>query len=404
MTEFGAYVHIPFCTKRCDYCAFATWSDRFHLLDDLRQGREPVDQAGGGRGFAAGVFRVLRRRDPVTSQPGGTGRAAGPDPSPTGRRSDGRVQSGNRRRAQAARLSGVGVTRLSLGVQSMVPHVLASLGRSHDVAAIPRAVEAAAAAGFADAYSVDLILGAAGESVPDWEASLLAVLALDPPPSHVSAYGLTVEAGTPLSPAIRSSSGSRRPGRQVPAGGGSSSVATDWSGTRSPIGPPRCRVPPQPAVLGPRRISRVRLLGPFAPGSSRGARRWWNVRTPERYIALIEAGEAAESAGEDLDVATRRVEALQLAVRTCDGVPEGLCLDGLMTPSWSRSWSRDLLDVWFSPSVAACWPTRWPCASAPDRPIRRRALRGEASASSGRAGSHVADSHDHEGDEEPSPR
>src|SRR5438128_11176530 len=78
----------------------------------------------------------------------------------------------------------------------MAPHVLAALGRTHDPAAVERAVAAARAAGF-DNFNVDLIYGAAGESAADWEATLAAALALDPP--HVSAYALTVEPGTPLS-------------------------------------------------------------------------------------------------------------------------------------------------------------------------------------------------------------
>ena len=91
-----------------------------------------------------------------------------------------------------------GVTRLSFGVQSMVPHVLAALGRQHEPASVRRAAYLAGEAGFAGAYNTDLIFGAAGETMGDWEASLAGVLALDPPPAHVSAYALTVEPGTPL--------------------------------------------------------------------------------------------------------------------------------------------------------------------------------------------------------------
>ncbi len=88
-----------------------------------------------------------------------------------------------------------GVTRLSFGVQSMVPHVLASLGRTHDSANVVTSVRAARDAGF-DAFNLDLIYGAAGESITDWSVTLEQALSLDPP--HLSAYGLTIEAGTPL--------------------------------------------------------------------------------------------------------------------------------------------------------------------------------------------------------------
>ena len=92
------------------------------------------------------------------------------------------------------------MTRLSFGAQSMVPHVLASLGRQHDPASVACAARLAAEAGFAASYSVDLIFGAAGETVADWRASLEGVLALDPEPAHVSAYALTVDPGLPWPP------------------------------------------------------------------------------------------------------------------------------------------------------------------------------------------------------------
>ncbi|MCI3948980.1 MAG: hemN, partial [Acidimicrobiales bacterium] len=88
-----------------------------------------------------------------------------------------------------------GVTRISLGVQSLVPRVLASLGREHDPAEAVSAVAAVRAVGFAS-WNVDLIYGAAGETADDWRRTLDGVLALAPP--HVSAYALTVEPGTPL--------------------------------------------------------------------------------------------------------------------------------------------------------------------------------------------------------------
>jgi oxygen-independent coproporphyrinogen-3 oxidase len=59
-----------------------------------------------------------------------------------------------------------------------------------------------------------------------------------------------------------------------------------------------------------------------AAHSHRAGRRWWNVRTPERYIGLVMAGQPAEAAGEELDASTRRLEGLQLALRTRRGVPQ----------------------------------------------------------------------------------
>jgi putative oxygen-independent coproporphyrinogen III oxidase len=88
-----------------------------------------------------------------------------------------------------------GVSRLSFGVQSMVPRTLLSLGRTHDPDAVERSVVLARAAGFTT-FNLDLIYGGAGETMADWRRTLEAVVALDPP--HVSAYALTIEPGTPL--------------------------------------------------------------------------------------------------------------------------------------------------------------------------------------------------------------
>ncbi|MBD4208787.1 radical SAM protein, partial [Xanthomonas citri pv. citri] len=84
-----------------------------------------------------------------------------------------------------------GFTRISVGMQSSVPHVLATLERTHDPANVERAVRAAKAAGLQ--VSLDLIYGAPGESLDDWRASLEAAIALHP--DHISAYALVVEEG-----------------------------------------------------------------------------------------------------------------------------------------------------------------------------------------------------------------
>src|SRR5688500_3881745 len=76
-----------------------------------------------------------------------------------------------------------GVTRLSLGVQSTSPHVLAALGRTHDRRNVERSVELLREAGF-ETFNLDLIYGGAGESLADWARTLDETLALDPP--HVS--------------------------------------------------------------------------------------------------------------------------------------------------------------------------------------------------------------------------
>jgi oxygen-independent coproporphyrinogen-3 oxidase len=215
-----------------------------------------------------------------------------------------------------------GVTRLSFGVQSMVPHVLAALGRLHDVPSVQHAVGAAAEAGFAGSYSVDLIFGAPAESRTDWAASVRAVLELDPPPPHVSMYGLTVEPGTPLAadPARHPDPDDQADKYELAdellqAAGLEWYEISNWARRGA-----ECRHNQLYWAGG-----EYRGIGCAAHSHTAragGARRWWNVRTPERYIRQIENGESPVAAGEDLDVATCWRETLQLSLRTRTGVPE----------------------------------------------------------------------------------
>jgi putative oxygen-independent coproporphyrinogen III oxidase len=220
-----------------------------------------------------------------------------------------------------------GVNRLSFGVQSMVPHVLAALGRTHDPHNVRRSVELAREAGFTT-FNLDLIYGGAGETLDDWQRSLDEVLALDPP--HVSAYGLTVEPGTPLA-----ADPARHPDddRQADA----------YLRAEATLGAAGLRWYEISNWARPGHECRHNLLywgqGDYrgfgcAAHSHQDGRRWWNLRTPERYIDAVRAGRSTEAAGEQLGADDRAAEALQLALRTRLGVPAGALpieeLDGLV--------------------------------------------------------------------------
>jgi oxygen-independent coproporphyrinogen-3 oxidase len=204
----------------------------------------------------------------------------------------------------------------------MVPHVLASLGRQHDPASVVGAARMAGEAGFAGAYSVDLIFGAAGETMADWRASLEGVLALGPPPSHVSAYALTVEPGTPLAgergrhPDDDDQAEKYLLADQVLSGAGLAWYEiSNWARPGA-----RCAHNllywAQGEYLGLGCAAHSHLV--FPDGT---ARRWWNVRTPERYCRLVEEQSATEAAGETLSPGERAAEALVLSLRTSAGVP-----------------------------------------------------------------------------------
>ena len=215
-----------------------------------------------------------------------------------------------------------GVTRISLGAQSMVPHVLAALGRSHDPANVRAAVASAAVAGI-ERVNVDLIFGAVGESDDDWQASLDEIVALGV--SHVSAYALTVEPGTPLAldPA-------RRPDDDI--------QANRYATTEAALSAAGLRNYEISNWARPGLECRHNLLywtlGEYvgvgcAAHSHRAGRRWWNVRTPERYIELVMRGESPIGGCEQLDDGERAVEAIQLGLRT----PAGVDLDALGPPA-----------------------------------------------------------------------
>lgn len=316
MSEFGVYIHVPFCRHRCDYCAFATWTDRDNLMeqyvkavrDDIRArvegGMAQADTVfvGGGTPtrlppeWMASIIEAV----PVSDNPEITVECNPDD-----------VDVSMMRVFRDA-----GVNRVSIGVQSMAAHVLASLGRTHDPANVATAVSSAHDAGIG-AVNLDLIYGVHGESLDDWRHTLEGAVALAP--VHVSAYGLTVEAGTPLAddPARHPDDDDQADkyvlaDELLTAHGYVNYEISNWA------------LPGHECRHNKVYWSQGNYQGfGCAAHSHEDGRRWWNLRTPERYIAAVAAGESVEAADEMLDSATRAREALELSLRTSDGVPVG---------------------------------------------------------------------------------
>ena len=233
-----------------------------------------------------------------------------------------------------------GVNRLSFGVQSMAPHVLAALGRTHD----PGRRRAGGGHGPRQRASTTSTSTSStappGETPEDWRATLDAALALDPP--HVSAYALTVEPATPLARRIGAGEVTApddddQAEKYLAADAALSAAGRPWYEISNWARPGReCRHNllywAQGEYLG---------IGCAAHGHSPAGRRWWNVRTPDRYIALVDEGVSAEGGHEVLEGADREGEAAMLALRTRDGVPstpaaDGLVADGLAEPRRGR--------------------------------------------------------------------
>jgi len=208
-----------------------------------------------------------------------------------------------------------GVNRVSLGVQSMVPHVLASLGREHNPDNVHAAVETIREAGIAH-LNFDLIYGAKGESIEDWKTSVESSLSLHP--EHLSTYALTVEPGTPLAEDV-----DRHPDDDdqadkylvaddlISSAGLANYEISNWAQPGD-----ECQHNmlywTQGEYLG---------LG-VAAHSHVGQRRFWSVRTPERFIKAITEGSSVEAGAEKLDSDAWALEGRQLAIRTSEGVPQ----------------------------------------------------------------------------------
>jgi putative oxygen-independent coproporphyrinogen III oxidase len=327
---FGVYIHIPFCRHRCDYCAFATWTDRDHLIGDYLDAlRADIERASLAPVTSVFIGGGTPTRVPATDLAAVLATvpvAAGAEVTVECNPDDVTVEM---MRVYAA----AGVNRISLGVQSMVPAVLAALGRTHVPINVERAVEAVRAAGI-PTFNLDIIYGGSGESLDDWRTTLEGVLALGPP--HVSAYALTIEPGTPLA-----EDPSRHPDDDdladkyeladdlLTAAGLANYEVSNWARPGD-----ECRHNVLYWQQG-----NYRGFG-SAAHSHQDGHRWWNVRTPERYVAAVVDGESTEAAGETLDDETRRIEGLQLALRMGDGVPidalDTSDLDGLVVTDGHR--------------------------------------------------------------------
>jgi putative oxygen-independent coproporphyrinogen III oxidase len=332
---FGFYVHVPFCTVRCGYCDFNTYT-----AEDL--GRT-ADMRGASRSTYAEAaideVRLARRvlgdvdvpvstvffggGTPTLLKPGELGSVLASIAAEFGLAPDVEVTTEANPDSVALwdleELRQVGFDRISFGMQSDVPRVLAILDRTHDPLRVPAVVGWAREAGF-EQVSLDLIYGTPGESLADWEASVDAALACAP--DHVSAYSLIVEDGTALARRIargelpmpdeddQADKYLLADERLAKAGLGWYEVSNWARDLRS-----RCR-----HNLGYWAGADWWGVGPGAH-SHVGGVRWWNVKHPAAYAERISSHASPAHARELLDAETRRVERVLLEVRLYDGLP-----------------------------------------------------------------------------------
>jgi oxygen-independent coproporphyrinogen-3 oxidase len=330
---FGVYVHVPFCAARCGYCDFNTYTP----------GELAGGQGDGGRGgYVDAVLAelALARRVLGDAAPraetvfvgGGTptllasqelarilaaveatfGLAPGAEVT-----TEANPESVDP--ASLAALRTAGFTRVSLGMQSAVPHVLATLDRVHTPGRAAAAAAEARAAGF-EHVSLDLIYGTPGESDDDWRRSLDAALAAAP--DHVSAYALIVEPGTRMAAQVRRGAlpapdDDALADRYELADAALAEAGLRWYEISNWAAGPdaACR-----HNLGYWRGGDWWGVGPGAH-SHVGGVRWWNALHPSAYVARLAQGASPAAGRELLDAETRRLERVMLELRLADGLP-----------------------------------------------------------------------------------
>lgn len=322
---FGVYVHVPFCRVRCGYCDFNTYTaselrgvrrDDYagHAVREIEWAATVLDRSGVPRRPVSTVFfgggtptmlpasdlaMILRAIDDTWGILPGAEVTTEANPDSVNAASLETLRAG-------------GFNRISYGMQSAVPHVLATLDRTHDPLRVPVVVDLAKQQGLD--VSLDLIYSTPGESLADWRTSLDAAIACEP--DHVSAYSLIVEDGTAM-------------GRMVARGelpAPDDDLAADMYELADQVlgdaGYSWYEV--SNWARGDAHASRHNLsywkghdwwgVGPGAHSAVAGTR-WWNVKHPAAYANRVLSGESPAAGRETIDDETRYVERLLLAAR-----------------------------------------------------------------------------------------
>jgi len=334
LTAFGSrpfafYLHVPFCSTRCGYCDFNTYTS-----DELGPGATRATYADQLVAEVRLARRVLGDRDvPVSSvfvgggtptllPPGDLGRVLAAVGEEFGLAPGAEVTTeANPDSVTAASLAALredGFTRMSFGMQSTAAHVLAVLERTHTPGRAVEAVAEARAAGF-EHVNLDLIYATPGETEADFAASLDA--ATGSGADHVSAYSLIVEDGTRLAGRIRRGElpdvdDEVAADRYLQADAALSAAGLEWYEVSNWARPgAECR-----HNLAYWRGDDWWGAGPGAHAHVGGVR-WWNVRHPAAYASRLAAGESPAQAREILTTEDRRVEDVLLRVRLREGLP-----------------------------------------------------------------------------------
>jgi len=359
MNTLAFYVHIPYCVRRCGYCDFNTYTpgelsitndfsltSRSYidlLLREIEYAHEispatvvPTIFFGGGtptlmeskdlgRVIASiGSHFELAKDAEITTE-------ANPDTVTREKLSD---------------LRAAGFNRISFGMQSAVPHVLAALDRTHNPENVVKATTWAREVGFEE-VSVDLIYGTAGESMADWETTLDTALSL--PITHISAYALIVESGTKLGAQVKRGEvvmpdDDQTADKYLMADDKFAAAGFDWYELSNWSKPgSQCR------------HNFAYWNGDNWWGAGAGAhshidgRRFWNVKHPAAYTQKVNESGNPMQEQEILTADQVRSEEIMLQIRLASGIPLSSLSQGeqsslpefladgyLLVPAWDR--------------------------------------------------------------------
>ncbi|MCT1436782.1 radical SAM family heme chaperone HemW [Brachybacterium paraconglomeratum] len=329
--DLSAYIHVPFCAVRCGYCDFNTYTNAelggggsqaeyadnamaemdLTLAADRAAGYEYEEIStvffGGGTPTLLPADDLARMLDHLRSliplaDDAEVTTEANPD-SVT--------------RASLSRLADGGITRVSIGMQSAIPSVLATLDRTHDPDRVPQVVQWAKDAGLQ--VSLDLIYGTPGETVADVETSVRAALACEV--DHLSAYSLIIEGNTAMA-------------RQLRRGEIEAPDPDDMADKYELVDDLTCEAgltwyEVSNFARTPEHRSRHNLaywkggdwwgIGPGAHRHRDGLRSW-NVKHPSRYARMLASGELPTADSEQVAAEDRLVERIMLELRIADGL------------------------------------------------------------------------------------
>ena len=336
--ELAFYIHIPYCIKRCGYCDFNTYtpaelqitselkdiSNSYIdlLISEIKSARIEVGESAviPSIFFGGGTPSLMQASD--------IGRVISTIKDQFNLAKDAEITLETNpdtvTKEKLAQFLAAGVNRLSFGMQSAVPHVLATLDRTHNPDNLPQVTKWAKEVGFKE-ISVDLIYGTPGESKEDWQRSIDAALSL--PITHISAYALIVEEGTKLAAQIKRGEVANvdddlSADKYIMADQAFTSAGFNWyelSNWAKPNSESRHNI--------------FYWLGKNWWGAGPGAhshlngRRFWNVKHPNLYKERIIKGESAVAEFENLESVQIESERLMLSIRLPSGVEKSTLND-----------------------------------------------------------------------------